>query len=495
MLVKNVTTTGDNAANKTIQVQFDMSWDNSWRDAINWDAAWVFMKYKDANGLWQHVQLNTTGFASGNGTENTIQVGGDKVGAFVYRSAAGTGTFASTTMQLQWNYGLSGLTSVTGLEVRVFAIEMVYVPQGDFTIRNDITKGFFRNYCYVDPNTGSEDYSCRSYESESYYLRPLDIYTATAVINSRLSPTFSYYDPQNNWQPISIKIKGNLGIDYNNDGLVENSNYPTGFLPFYCYKYEMSEQQYADFLNTLTTSQITGLRIGGSTISLSNGQYVTSEPDKVLDRTSGCNFCYSNMSERTFVEYLNGFTPTEIARVGAAGFNIFISNGQYYSSTPNRACGNGNAFRMLSYADWSGLRPMTFLEFNKASNGPLMPNDLNSSSNTYFTSYDFKNVGALATSSTSTSKQSGGSYYGIMDLKGNVYEPLVRLNYNSFTNANGNGVIGTNGESNVNNWNYDQTTTSGMINFCNITDGIYYYNNSSSKYPTCYGFRYVRSAE
>ena len=139
MLVKNVTTTGNNAANKTIQVQFDMSWDNSWRDGINWDAAWIFMKYKDANGLWQHVQLNTTGFANGTGTANTIQVGSDKVGAFVYRSAAGTGTFSSTSMQLQWNYGLSGLTSVTGLEVRVFAVEMVYVPQGDF----NIAKGFY----------------------------------------------------------------------------------------------------------------------------------------------------------------------------------------------------------------------------------------------------------------------------------------------------------------------------------------------------------------
>jgi hypothetical protein len=227
------------------------------------------MKYKDANGNWQHVQLNTTGFANGTGTANTIQVGSDKVGAFVYRSAAGTGTFASTTMQLQWNYGLSGLTNVTGLEVRVFAIEMVYVSQGDFTIRNDIAKGFFRNYCYIDLETGNPDYSCRSYESETYYLRPLGIYGTTAVINSRLSPTFSYYDPQNNWQSISIKIKGNSGIDYNNDGIIENSNYPTGFSPFYCYKYELTEQQYADFLNTLTTSQITGLRIGGSTISLS----------------------------------------------------------------------------------------------------------------------------------------------------------------------------------------------------------------------------------
>jgi hypothetical protein len=136
MLVRNVTTTGNNANNKTIQVQFDMSWDNSWCDGINWDAAWVFMIYKDASGNWQHVMLNTTDFANGTGTANTIQVGSDKVGAFVYRSAAGTGTFANTIMQLQWNYGLSGHSSVSGLEVRAFAVEKVYVSQGVKFINN-----------------------------------------------------------------------------------------------------------------------------------------------------------------------------------------------------------------------------------------------------------------------------------------------------------------------------------------------------------------------
>lgn len=103
VLVQNVTTTGNNATNNTIQVQFDLSWDNSWRDAINWDAAWVFMKFKNASGVWQHVQLNTTGFTNGTGTANTVQVTADKVGAWVYRSALGSGTFNSTTMQLQWN--------------------------------------------------------------------------------------------------------------------------------------------------------------------------------------------------------------------------------------------------------------------------------------------------------------------------------------------------------------------------------------------------------
>ena len=412
MLVKNVTTTGDNAANKTIQVQFDMSWDNSWRDAINWDAAWVFMKFKNANGLWQHVQLNTTGFANGTGTANTIQVGSDKVGAFVYRSAAGTGTFASTTMQLQWNYGLSGLTNVTGLEIRVFAVEMVYVPQGDFTI----AKGF-----YITPSS----------------LRPNLTFNAPGdnfpVINTRLTPSLSYSDGTN------VRIKGDAGIDTNNDGVVDNTTYPTGYKAFYLYKYEMSEQHYADFLNTLTATQITAL--------------------------------------------------------GVAGSNITLNNGQYFSSTPNRACGNSNGNRLFAYADWAGLRPMSFLEFNKATYGPFLP--ILNTGFCVFDSYpasgnivgqfsgndcvpDINDVGYLA-NSTSTRQESGASYYGIMDLtRVNTSEPVIKLNYFNYTNQNGNGLLSSTGVSDISSW---------------ITTEMLLYIDQDRQNQDNNGFRYVRSAE
>lgn len=430
MLVKNVTTTGDNAANKTIQVQFDMSWDNSWRDAINWDAAWVFMKYKDANGLWQHVQLNTSGFANGTGTANTIQVGSDKVGAFVYRSAAGTGTFASTTMQLQWNYGLSGLTNVTGLEIRVFAVEMVYVPQGDFTI----AKGFYivpSDCCPSNGFNGTFDASGNNFP----------------VINTRLTPTLSYVisNPYNSpgitAESATIRIKGNAGIDTNNDGVVDNTIYPTGYKAFYSYKYEMSEQQYADFLNTLTATQINTL--------------------------------------------------------GVAGSSITLTNGQYFTSTPNKACGNSNDLRLLAYADWSGLRPTSLLEFNKATYGPFKPILANGvcAGNVYPASgnvvgqYNNSNcdpvindVGYLA-NSTSSRQSAGASYYGIMDLTGvNTAEPVVKLNYFNFSNQNGNGVLSPTGVSDISNWN-----ASGMLLFIEQWRGI---NGSGF-----YGFRYVRSAE
>jgi hypothetical protein len=419
MLVKNVTTTGNNATNKTIQVQFDMSWDNSWRDAINWDAAWVFMKYKDANGLWQHVMLNTTGFANGTGTANTIQVGSDKVGAFVYRSAAGTGTFASTTMQLQWNYGLSGLTSVTGLEIRVFAVEMVYVPQGEF----NIAKGF-----YVIPSQ-----CCGGNGFNGLFNAPGDNFP---VINTRLTPSLSYSDGTN----ATIRIKGDAGIDTNNDGVVDNTSYPTGYKAFYSYKHEMSEQQYADFLNTLTATQITTL--------------------------------------------------------GVAGSNITLNNGQYFSSTPNRACGNSNANRLFAYADWSGLRPMSLLEYNKATYGPFKPilksgfqgggytasgnvvGQFNGSTGQQL----INDVGYLA-NSTSSRGTAGASYFGIMDLTGvNTSEPVIKLNYFNYTNQNGNGVLGLTGVSDISNW-----TATGMVLFIDQARNLY-----GSGF---YGFRYVRSAE
>jgi hypothetical protein len=419
MLVKNVTTTGDNAANKTIQVQFDMSWDNSWRDAINWDAAWVFMKFKNANGLWQHVQLNTTGFANGTGTANTIQVGSDKVGAFVYRSAAGTGTFSSTTMQLQWNYGLSGLTNVTGLEIRVFAVEMVYVPEGDFNVA--------KTFC----NDGSQTYKTFSASGNNF-----------PVINQKMTPTLTYNDGVS----INIRIKGDAGLDTDNNGVIDKPDYPSGFRAFYCFKYELSEQQYADFLNTLSQAQVTSLGVAGSSIS--------------------------------------------------------SSSGQYFSSNPNRACGNATVNRFLSFADWSGLRPMSILELNKASYGPLQPAlmiysqslcggvDYYSASTGSSTNFgDLVDVGFYASISTVRSN-SGGSYYGIFELSGNAHEPISKLGYFNFSKVNGNGSLAINGLTDETNWPASNFQFIDVIR--NASGG---FCPQSFFLSSKYGFRYVRSAE
>ena len=395
MLVQNVSTTGNNAGAQTIQVQFDISWDNSWRDDINWDAAWIFMKFKDANGLWQHCKLNQTGFTNGSGTANTVQVTADKVGSWLYRSAQGAGTFNTTGIQLQWNYGLSGLTDVTGLEVRVFAVEMVYVPEGEFNCakRYHIGGGYWGDeYPFNAPGWNFP------------------------VVNTRLSPAIT--------TSITFRIKGDVGIDTNNDGIIDNETYPTGYRAFYAYKFELSEQQFADFFNTLTSIQQTEL--------------------------------------------------------GIAGSEITINNGSYYSSSPNKACGNSSTIQLLSLADWSGLRPMSILEFNKLTYGPFKPieNGINAgieSVSLYTGSY---RTGALG----DVGLVYGKSFYGIMDVIGNAIEPVVQPNGFTFGIFNGDGLIAATGLSDIPSWN---SITIDYIDNHGIRDYYASYN----------GFRYVRSAE
>jgi hypothetical protein len=412
VLVQNVTTTGNNATNKTIQVQFDLSWDNSWRDAINWDAAWVFLKFKNASGVWQHAQLNTTGFANGTGTANTMQVTSDKVGCWVYRSALGSGTFNNTTMQLQWNYGLSGLTNVNGLEVRVYAVEMVYVPQGDFNCAKTF---YIDNYSTMLFNAAGQNFP---------------------VINTKLTPSLTYTDGT----ATTLRIKGDVGLDTDNNGTIDNTSYPIGYRHFYCYKYEMTEQQYADFLNTLTSAQITTL--------------------------------------------------------GLAGTGITLSSGQYFSSTPNKACNNSTAARLFAYADWSGVRPMSFLELNKASYGPFQPVYNGTccpivggypswgTSNTRPAGFSITSTNAgYAATSNSSRQMAGASYYGILELTGSASEPLVKLNYTSFNAENGNGVLSSSGITDISSW-----STTNMIIFLDQHENVG--NNASYR-----GFRYVRSAE
>ena len=80
----NVTINTQSTANKTCVVQFDISWQNSWRNPMNYDAAWVFVKYStDGGSTWAHATLkasgtNPSGFSGGSGTGVDIIVPSEK---------------------------------------------------------------------------------------------------------------------------------------------------------------------------------------------------------------------------------------------------------------------------------------------------------------------------------------------------------------------------------------------------------------------------------
>ena len=104
--VSNATITGQSSSAQTCKVGFHISWENSWRHTVNYDGAWVFIKYStDGGNTWSHATLKTSGtnpsgFAQGTGTGLDIVVPADRKGAFLRRSSNGSGNVATSDVQL-----------------------------------------------------------------------------------------------------------------------------------------------------------------------------------------------------------------------------------------------------------------------------------------------------------------------------------------------------------------------------------------------------------
>jgi hypothetical protein len=136
--VSSVTIASRSASADTATIQFDISWSNSWRNQSSWDAAWVFMKFStDAGVTWAHATLKTagtdpTGFSNGSGTSVTTVVPSDKLGGFIYRSAIGSGALSTTGVKFVWDYATDGVSDTASVIVRMFGVEMVYVPTESF---------------------------------------------------------------------------------------------------------------------------------------------------------------------------------------------------------------------------------------------------------------------------------------------------------------------------------------------------------------------------
>jgi formylglycine-generating enzyme required for sulfatase activity len=405
--ISNVTLTGqnvsagtNNAANFNL-IQFNVSWENSHRVAFgpnNWDAAWLFVKYRVSGGTWEHAKLNNTGHTAPTGT--TIAAGmanpavaynittNPGIGAFLYRSAAGTGTLTATNVQLRWNYGSNGVADNAIVEVQVYGVEMIYVPLGAF-------------------NVGGSGGT--------------NAFTSTTISSG--IPTFP---------PSGTGTLGGAAGGYPTGQTAPSStSWPNGYNAFYSMKYEISQQQYVDFLNSLTATQATA---------------------------------------RYFAT-----TGSRMA--------ITVASGLYSTTAPNLAATYLSWADIAAYLDWSGLRPMTELEYEKACRGTLaavanesawgtatsipatgvtnggLANEVASNAganvcanNAYITGP--VRVGMFAGAST-TRAQAGATFYGIMEMTGNVWERAISISNvegRSFAGTHGDGSLATTGDANVTTW-------------------------------------------
>lgn len=337
--IQKVSISDTNRLAKTATIKFNISWNNSWRDSINWDAAWIFVKYrepKDSVWKYRHLTMSAAGNDPGKGSAAMkFAFPTDYKGVFYYRQSIGSGNIKMDSVKLNWNYGADGVLKIDSVELKVFATEMVYVPTGSF--------------CIGDGNGSSRSsYSFQLKNAPNNYVTITDKW-------SPLVNTFVNINSNGNDDAIlynsGLRISGLDGIDVSGDKISEYPDFPTGYRSFYCMKYEVSQGQYADFLNTLSLRDTSNI----------NMYTDTSKMKKV-----NAQYKYALQSLDPYF----GYTPIDMQR---HTIQFDSTELKYTVTRPDRAFGVGYQNFYLSFSDWSALRPITELEYEKACRGPLPP--------------------------------------------------------------------------------------------------------------------------
>jgi hypothetical protein len=118
----------------------DIRWDASWRDAENWDAAWIVLKgrreRRPSDGPLVPLRVGGTPAVTANrssdGAEAAFRVPDDRMGFFVHRAARGEGD-NRWRVQVAWA-AADGVDAAAVEGVAAFGVEMVRVPTGAFEL-------------------------------------------------------------------------------------------------------------------------------------------------------------------------------------------------------------------------------------------------------------------------------------------------------------------------------------------------------------------------
>jgi formylglycine-generating enzyme required for sulfatase activity len=458
VILENISLNDQQIAAHKCNIMFDISWENSWRTSTtvptNWDACWVFAKYRVSGGNWHHCTLSTVAgdFTSPAGC--TITPSNDGKGVFIYRTDDGSGNNDWNQLKLPWKYGLDGVNDDAEVEVKLFAIEMVYIPEGSF---------------YIGDGNGVQEAQSAFHSGASN--SPVQI-TTGMVPDIRVDMGGGYDDPT--LINTGIGIDGDGGIDPDNNGTIDNALFPTGFKAFYIMKYETSQEQYMEFLNLLTRTQ---------------------QQNRVQTDISGTSvtnvFVMSNTVNPTDANGIRCATTIPAAPEPVLFFCDISNNGIQESCDGQcNACNKLSWSDVCAYCDWTGLRPMTELEYEKTTRGPNNPvlgeyawgntnlatgmsamNNINCpdswvvlipdehTGRAFYYSMSLSGMprcGICASSSINhTRQEAGAAYYGAMEMSGAASEPVVTLGNvagRSYQGTHGDGEVNANGDGNTDYW-------------------------------------------
>ena len=441
--------------NATYEVTFDVSWENSWRrDAsipFNYDGVWLFVKVRECTQKvlgnpsgYYHAWLSTNagdhnaGNSTPGGEALTIEVGTTDIaatprgmGIFIYRTSDGGTSEITTSVTLQWDKAaqagaMAEIDLADDFDVKVFGVEMVYIPQASYYLGDGGS-----NNCFHDLGGGTGT-----------------PYQVTS--EASLSASGTYYRSING-------TAGNI-----------NANFPKGYNAFWIMKYEISQAQYAEFLNTLTYQQVEN-RTRDEIFSVNGKRYVMSDNGGVANRQA---ICFIPSGDRRRDKFGVDFNENNIIDEADDGGGI--------------ACNYLSLRDVTAYLDWAALRPLTELEYEKTCRGTLVPilNEnawgtgeenavtaiINSGQTTEMASNsanglcnyggtvgsDPMRCGFAATNSTNRVR-AGAAYYGVMDMSGNVHEPYVSFYANpsysdEFDGSTGDGELDVDGFHDVTGW-------------------------------------------
>lgn len=406
---------GDGVANA--RIVFDIAWDNSFRDPLNYDAAWVFVKLRPSGELWRHARLSTDGadhaVAVANGVPAIIEPTADGVGVFLYREGNGFTSIDWDGVALQLDLTASGIDAAAAIEAEVVGFEMVYVPEGPF-LAGDGTNVDALLAAQFQAGASPRPYSV---ESEAAITLGGDAEGSLGNRDRRMPPA----------------TRQQYRDDFSAaDTQALPAAFPKGFAPFYAMKYEITQGDYARFLNLLD-----------------RGQQAARNPGREAHADEPHRYAISTEAPFRVAPY-------------------------------NRAANWLSWMDVAAFADWSGLRPMTELEYEKAARGDRFPDpgefawgpeappagkynlqDADTPDELVVNQEEGANVafdGTIGLSSTisgplrvaaflplATSRLGfGGSHYRLTELSGNLAELVVttgRADGRRFSGRHGDGVL------------------------------------------------------
>ncbi len=413
-----------NPSAKTVTVNFNVSWQNSWRNKINHDALWLTVRLNNAQASPSPKQLcqvtasglNPAGTSTGTANNLEMYVPSDRLGAFLRRSTNSiSGNIATQNVQLTVNYQGCGFADSDQINASILGLEMVYIPQGSFYAGD-------YNGSSASLNKGTADSNPWNVTSEN----------AIAVSNPA----------SNGYRYVSA---GNSGEYATGASFTVPAAFPKGYNAFYVMKYELNEGQWVEFLNALPSAA------ARANHDLTDNNHKNS--DSVIARNT----------------------------ISCAGTPLVCS-----TDRPARAVSFLSWSDLTAFLDWDALRPMSELEFEKISRGPLLPSageyiwgstDITgaaaisgnedgsetvttSNANAQYNSATLSGgdassgaeyqSGALRNgvfaAGNATRISAGASYYGVMELGGNLKERVVSIGNASgisFTGTHGNGALST----------------------------------------------------